>query len=318
MSYFMNKFLYTLGCMVVLKYIYNFLLWIIFYIRSLTTERKLSEYGKTAIITGCTSGIGRGITYRILKENVNLLLVSRNEQELIKLKQDLLDKNPDYKGVIDYCVFNFSTSDFETYKIIEEKIKNLDIGILINNVGISYDHPMYYQELSPSMISDLVNINLLSSYFMTKLVLPYMQKQKRGLIIFVSTGASILDSCPLLTVYASVKNAINSFAKSLSVELRNDGIHVQCQAPLFVTTKLSKIKKASLTVPNPDTYAIEAVRKMKEASFFSSSPICSPFPMHNIQLFICNLIPRCIFEPIILFTHNKIRNIAKKKSKKSQ
>lgn len=113
--------------------------------RCLVFSKKLKHYGKTAIVTGCTSGIGRAMTYELIKEGVDLLLISRNEEELSKLKNDLLEKNSKFKGVIETVTFDFNTSDFSSYKKIQEKIKSMDIGVLINNVGQSYPNPLVTQ-----------------------------------------------------------------------------------------------------------------------------------------------------------------------------
>ncbi|ETW38324.1 hypothetical protein PFTANZ_00942 [Plasmodium falciparum Tanzania (2000708)] len=141
-------------------------------VKSKIVLKNLKSYGDTIIITGCTDGIGKSLTYSLINQNVNLLLISRNESELKNMKRDLLEKNKNYKGTIEYITFDYNANDFNTYKIIEAKIRSMDIGILINNVGVSYPYPLYFHEMEPQLIEQLVNVNLLSSYYMTKLVLP--------------------------------------------------------------------------------------------------------------------------------------------------
>lgn len=64
---------------------------------------------------------------------------------------------------------------------------------------------------------------------------------------------------PLYAVYSASKAYMDFFSRSLNLELRNEGIFVQCQVPYFVTTKLSKLRRASLLIPTPGAYARAAV-----------------------------------------------------------
>ncbi|CRG99006.1 steroid dehydrogenase, putative [Plasmodium relictum] len=316
-SHFM-RIVFCVGLVVVLKNLFFFFYWLLNYLKSKIFVKKLKSYGNTVIITGCTDGIGKSLTYSLIKQNVNLLLISRNESELVKIKKDLLEKNSNYKGNIDILTFDYNEHNFSSYKIIEDKIKNLDIGILINNVGVSYPHPLYYYEMNTELIEQLVNVNLLSSYFMTKLVLPIMIKKKKGLILFTSSGVTALKSCPLYTIYSSVKEAICSFANSLSVELKEHNIEVQCHIPLFIVTKLSKIKKPSLFVPSSDKYAKSAIQKMKEGNVLFYNVISSPYFFHKIQIYLYNCIPKFLFDSISLLSLKIVRQKALKKMKKNE
>ncbi|CRG94523.1 steroid dehydrogenase, putative [Plasmodium gallinaceum] len=307
------RIVFCIGLVVVLKNTFYYFYWLFNYLKSKICLKNLKNYGNTVIITGCTDGIGKSLTYSLIKQNVNLLLISRNENELVKIKKDLLEKNPNYKGNIDILTFDYNKNNFSSYKIIEDKIKNLDIGILINNVGISYPNPLYYHEMDTELIEQLVNVNLLSSYFMTKLVLPIMIKKKKGLILFTSSGVTALHSSPLYTIYGSVKEAICSFANSLS-----NNIEIQCHIPLFIVTKLSKIKKPSLFVPTSDKYAENAIQKMREGNILYYKVISSPYFFHRIQICLYNCIPKFLFDSISLLTLKIVRQKALKKMKKNE
>lgn len=76
--------------------------------------------------------------------------------------------------------------------------------ISVNNVGMQYLYPMYMTEVPESTVWDLVNVNVGATTHMTKLVLPGMQKRKRGAIVNVSSSAE-LQPMPLLAVYAATK-----------------------------------------------------------------------------------------------------------------
>jgi 17beta-estradiol 17-dehydrogenase / very-long-chain 3-oxoacyl-CoA reductase len=70
---------------------------------------------------------------------------------------------------------------------------------------------------------------------------------------------SAWNVCPLLAQYAATKSYVESFTASMHEEYKSKGIHFQVQSPLFVSTKLAKIRKASLTVPSPKAFAVSSV-----------------------------------------------------------
>merc|ERR1711920_668704 len=96
-------------------------------------------------------------------------------------------------------------------------------------------------------IAGLVELNVNSTVWMTRLVLGTeesdgMVKRRRGAIVNTSSGAGRTTS-PLLAEYSAAKSFIEMFSRGLKAELASYNIHVQAQAPLFVATKLAKIRK---------------------------------------------------------------------------
>ncbi|EDL45393.1 steroid dehydrogenase kik-i, putative [Plasmodium vivax] len=313
---FVKPLLY-IGLVVFLKHALCLVYWLLNCLKCKVFARRLGSYGDTVIITGCTDGIGKSLAYSLISENVNLFLISRNEDALKSMKEDLLQKNRSYKGQIDYAAFDYNANSFTSYRGIQEKIEKLDVGILINNVGASYPHPLYFHEMDVHLVEQLVNVNLLSSYYMTKLVLPGMMRKKKGLILYTSSGAATLQSSPLYAVYASVKEAICSFANSLSVELKEQNIQVQCHVPLFIVTKLSKIRKPSAFVPTADAYAKSAIKRMKQGNSTFSSVISSPYVLHRVQTCLYNAVPKLLFDTMSFMTLKAVRQRALKKARKS-
>lgn len=90
----------------------------------------------------------------------------------------------------------------------------MDIGILVNNVGIGYKHPEYYDVYGESdkTVSDLINCNIMSVTKMTAIVLPNMVKNKRGIIINNASGSG-RSPTPLLTVYSATKAYVDFFSR---------------------------------------------------------------------------------------------------------
>ncbi|CAF99944.1 unnamed protein product [Tetraodon nigroviridis] len=93
---------------------------------------------------------------------------------------------------------------------------------------------------------------------MTHLVLPQMVERKRGAILNISS-ASGMYPVPLLTVYSASKAFVDFFSRGLQAEYKSRGVVIQSVLPFFVATKMSKIRRPTLTVPSPESYVSAAL-----------------------------------------------------------
>ena len=101
---------------------------------------------------------------------------------------------------------DFTNDSYDTYHAIEKELYGMEIGILINNVGMSSSHPAYFLELPnrDKVYSDIIKCNISSVTNMSLIILPQMVERKKGVVVNVSSVTAIIPS-PLLTVYASSK-----------------------------------------------------------------------------------------------------------------
>lgn len=88
-----------------------------------------------------------------------MLLVSRTESKLATASEEIAAK---FKVQTKYTVVDFAHADDATWKRTAAVLATLDVGILINNVGLSYDHPEYYEKLSEQQVRDMVEVNITS------------------------------------------------------------------------------------------------------------------------------------------------------------
>uniref|UniRef100_A0A8C6LYH0 3-ketoacyl-CoA reductase n=1 Tax=Nothobranchius furzeri TaxID=105023 RepID=A0A8C6LYH0_NOTFU len=182
------------------------------------------KLGKWAVVTGATDGIGK----------------SYAEEEQFKVETRTI-------------AVDFGKTDI--YRKIEAGLTGLEIGVLVNNVGVSYPYPEYYLHIPDleHFITNTINVNMTSVCQMTRLVLPRMVDRSKGVILNISS-ASGMYPVPLLTVYSATKAFVDFFSRGLQEEYRRQGIIIQSVLPFFVVTKMTRIRKPTLDKPTPERY----------------------------------------------------------------
>lgn len=202
----MISLLSCLGFIVLLKNLSNLLLWA--YAVFLRSPKDLrASYGRWALVTGCTAGIGRAFAVGLAREGLDLVLVARNPKKLEAVCSEILKDFPytEIKAVeVDFTegddVHGFGTT------MIEDVVQGLDIGVVINNVGITYPCAMYFHEVDDGCWRKIVRVNVGGICGVTRAVVKGMVKRGRGAIVNVGSGAAVVvPSHPLFSIYAATK-----------------------------------------------------------------------------------------------------------------
>jgi len=187
---------------------------------------------KTIIITGASSGIGKAMAMELSAQGANLVLASRNIEELKLIHKDLnsspektiiiqtdVGVEEDCKAAVDAAINKFGTID-----------------ILVNNAGISQ------RSLSKDTLIDvdrqLMNINFFGSVSMTKYALPHMISQNNGHIVIVSSIVGKFGF-PLRSGYSASKHALHGYFESLRAEVFQHKIHITIVCPGRINTQIS-------------------------------------------------------------------------------
>lgn len=194
--------LFALGSLSLLRCSLAFLKWV--YVSFLRPGKNLKKYGSWALVTGPTDGIGKGFAFQLARKGLNLVLVGRNPDKLKDVSDSIQAKFG--KTQIKTVVVDFTGDLSEGIKRISETIEGLDVGVLVNNVGISYPYARFFHEVDEELLKSLIKVNVEGTTKVTQAVLPGMLQRKRGAIVNIGSGAAIvIPSDPLYAVYAATK-----------------------------------------------------------------------------------------------------------------
>lgn len=192
---------------------------------------------KVVLITGATRGIGKQIALTLSKEGYSIALNYRTENnELEELKKEIENNN------VEVLAVQGDVSNFEDCeKIVKETIEKFGkIDVLVNNAGITKD--MLLARMKEEDFKQVIDVNLVGTFNVTKNVISYMMKAHSGRIINLSSVVGISGNAGQSN-YAASKAGIIGFTKSLAKEVASRNILVNAIAPGFIQTSMTDVLK---------------------------------------------------------------------------
>ncbi|PYF72672.1 SDR family oxidoreductase [Pedobacter nutrimenti] len=187
--------------------------------------------GKTVLITGASSGIGKACAEEFAKKGANLVLAARQYVTLCEITADLEKRYP-VKAI---AVSADVSKEDDCEQLVRQAMATFGgIDILLNNAGISMR--ALFSELDLSVLKKLMDVNFWGTVYCTKYALSEIQKTK-GSIIGVSSIAGY-RGLPGRTGYSASKFAMNGFMESLRTELLHTGVHVMVACPGFTASNI--------------------------------------------------------------------------------
>jgi len=212
------------------------------------------------LITGGSSGIGLEISKRFAKNGYGLCWVSLYEKEIEEARIELLKEYPD--TVIHHLVQDLAKEDGARAVLDWIKTDEYDVRVLVNNAGyatygMSTDIPME-QEVN------MINLNVLNLFMMTRLFLNYLNQKEKGTIINISSSTSF-QPVPRMAAYAATKAFVAHYSQALQEELKEQKSKVKVITICPAAIKDTKFKIAA-NMDNVKTFeGLQATTKAEVA-----------------------------------------------------
>ncbi len=195
---------------------------------------------KVALITGATRGIGRQIAETLSQEGYNIAINYRTENQDLTSIKNIIEKNNVSCLTVQGDISNFEDTKKITKEVIDRYGK---IDILVNNAGITKDTLL--MRMKKEDFEDVINVNLVGTFNMTKNVIPYMMKAHKGRIINLSSVVGVVGNAGQSN-YSASKAGVIGFTKSLAKELASRNILVNAIAPGFIETDMTNVLKEEI------------------------------------------------------------------------
>jgi len=223
--------------------------------------------GKTAVVTGGSSGIGLSISKVLLNAGARVIIIDIDEKRFLNVQDEIKKISPEF----DFYEADIKNSD-KISEIIQKIIsKESKIDILVNNAGIVKDGLLI--RMSDEDWLDVINVNLNGMFYITKNVLKHMVKAKSGRIISIASVIGEIGNTGQAN-YAASKAGIIALTKSIAKEYAARGILANAIAPGFI--------KTVMTDKLPEDIK-DAIKKS-----IPLNKIAEPEEIANAVLFLCS------------------------------
>ena len=215
---------------------------------------------KVACITGATRGIGKQIAITLAKNGYDIVVNYKTENDdLIETKKEIESQN------VKCLALQGDVSKFEDCESIAKEIidKFGKIDVLVNNAGITKD--MLLMRMKEEDFKQVIDVNLIGTFNMTKSVIGYMMKARTGRIINLSSVVGIVGNAGQ-TNYSASKAGIIGFTKSLAKEVASRNILVNAIAPGFIETNMTEVLKEEVKEEIAKSIPLKRMGKVEDVA----------------------------------------------------
>ena len=189
--------------------------------------------GKSAVVTGSTSGIGLAIARALAKEGANVMINGFGDKTAIETERAGIEKDFGVKSI-------YSAADMSKPAEIAAMVRNAEqafgsLDVLVNNAGIQHVAPI--EDFPVEKWDQIIAINLSSAFHTMRTAVPGMKARKWGRIINTASAHSLVAS-PFKSAYVSAKHGLAGLTKTVALEVATFGITANCISPGYVWTPL--------------------------------------------------------------------------------
>jgi 3-hydroxybutyrate dehydrogenase len=233
--------------------------------------------GKTALVTGSTSGIGLGLALALAKDGANIMLNGFGEYESAKRAVAECGVKASYHG-----------ADMSKPAEIEAMVRACEqefgaVDVLVNNAGIQ--HVAKVEDFPPERWDAIIAINLSSAFHTTRLALPGMKKRNWGRILNIASTHGLVASAEK-SAYVASKHGIVGFTKSVALETATTGVTCNAICPGWVLTPLVQ-KQVDARAKQAGVNDAEAKRQLLQEKQ-PSLQFTTPEQLGALAVFLCS------------------------------
>lgn len=258
-----------------------------------------SQRQKTALITGAASGIGYQLAYIFARNNYNLVLVDKQEQKLTEIAENFTQQFSIFVKTFAKDL-SVPTSPEEIFTELQQA--SIKVDVLVNNAGFGTYGVFAETDLDTEL--KMLQVNIVSLTYLTKLFLKDMVEQGYGKILNVASAAAFQPG-PLMAVYFATKAYVLSFSEAIASELEGTGITVTALCPgptaseFQQTAAMSDSKIASVN-RMMDT---ETVAKIGYRSLMANKTVVVPGVRNKILTESVRFTPRNLVTKVVKRMH---------------
>ena len=205
--------------------------------------------GRTAVVTGSTSGIGLGIARAYAKEGVNILLNGLGDAEAIETTRAAIER--EFAVVCRYSGADMSDGAAIAAMMAEAEAAFGSVDIVVNNAGIQFVAPI--EDFPVATFDKIIAINLVSSFHTIRAAVPGMKARGWGRIVNIASAHALVAS-PYKSAYVAAKHGVAGLTKTVALELATHAITCNAICPGYVWTPLVEAQI-------PDTMAARKMSK---------------------------------------------------------
>jgi len=251
----------------------------------------VNKFGEWGLVTGCTQGIGKEYAVELAARGLNIVLVSRNKETLGLVAQEIEQR---FNVRTEIIVVDFTEpSAVETVVKEVSKLK-IDIGVLVNNVGVLGPHFIPFLELSEKTVRDMVTVNCGAVTLMTRAFLPRMLELNRGAVINICSATSFYVM-PYFSEYSATKHFIAAFTAGLRAEISGSNVLIQQIDPGQMKTNMARdlVPLSSLEAPRPQLLVSSAILSL------GWTDRTAGWWFHSLHRLISSLLPHWFLSRVI-------------------
>lgn len=237
--------------------------------------------GKTALVTGSTSGIGMGIAQTLAAQGANIVLNGFGDAKEIAFLKNAIEK--DYGVAVLYNAADMSKSaEIETLiRVSAEKFGGIDI--VVNNAGIQ--HVANVEDFPIEKWDAIIAINLTSAFHTARLALPYMKSKNWGRIINIASAHGLVASAQK-SAYVAAKHGLVGLTKTIALETAQTGVTCNAICPGWVLTPL--VQKQVDARAEREGISNEEAKKGLLAEKQPSGEFVTPEQLGALAVFMCS------------------------------